>query len=166
MFEEIDNGFRLTITDQYGYRSRLKQICTKELAQNSQNARNYYTQYSKTGASIFKITDVSILWNTPFFVPISIINETRRNCLQLLENKRQNAMLRVEKQIIKNTIPYPIQQPVDARLNCSNTYAQKFFERHGIVNVPSAFEIKADTSVPLMTTKYCIRYECESVQNN
>ncbi|OQA99517.1 MAG: putative protease YhbU precursor [Bacteroidetes bacterium ADurb.Bin217] len=161
MFKEIDNGFRLTITDQYGYSEQVEHICTKELAQNSQKMQETITHnIQKTGASFFKITDVSILWNTPFFVPISIINETRRNCLQLLENKRQNAMLRVEKQIIKNTIPYPIQQPVDARLNCSNTYAQKFFERHGIVNVPSAFEIKADTSVPLMTTKYCIRYEC------
>lgn len=161
VFTETDKGYSLTITDENRYTASIFRTFEKHVAKQAEKVRQTIEQQlKKTGQSIFRVSEITITWNTPFFIPISEINEARRLLVEALQNTRIQKYTRDEKCIIPNEIPYPCNEPTDVRLNISNRYAQQFFNRHGIHTVQQAFELQANTQIPLMTTKYCIRYEC------
>lgn len=169
-FQENQQGYTVFITDEYGYEAFVERIIVKYPAvQVEKMKKSIQQQLSKTGQSNFKITHVSIDWHTPFFIQIAELNEARRLLIQQLQTVRLEAYVRIEKTIIPNAISFPLNVPIDARLNVSNVYAQAFYKRHGIHITPQAFELQKDNSIPLMTTKYCIRFEtgnCPKQNNN
>lgn len=159
-FTETETGYGITLHDAYGTKAYIERMYEKNPARNSEKMKETIVQQiKKSGLSSITISNVEVDWKTPLFLPISEINEARRICVQRFIDERVRTYVRQEFVGTRNTIPYPHNEPHDARLNASNSFTQSFFERHGITPSP-AFELQHDIHIPLMTTKYCIRYEC------
>ena len=154
-----ENGFKLIAKDEdnieceYFTEFQLQNADNKEKA--LQNIENSLKKYGER----FECERVAIDFPEPPFVPSSVINEARRNVLQLLEQKR-----------IKTFRPEPSPKPSgDAvyfeneggyRLNVSNRLAKDFYAKHECDIKQQAFELQNNTKgLELMTTRYCIRRE-------
>lgn len=121
---------------------------------------NLRTQMSKLGDSIFEVSSFSVDFQKVPFVPISQINEIRREVCERLRKQIIADFENVEStNLTKNNVQYPLSEPLDYRLNVANEKSRAFFNRHGVEVSQCAFELEHRMNVPLMTTKYCIRYQ-------
>ena len=159
-FTETETGFQLTATDEDGHTTSIQTEATKELAK-TENAgyQNLEKNLAKTGNTPFIVDHLEIMISDNWFLPISKINEMRREVLDLLIEKRIEEYHREEFQITKTDHPYPV-QVLDFTYNVSNKLARKFYERHGVTEIEKAFELQWDPGkARVMTTKYCVKYE-------
>ena len=159
-FTETETGFQLTATDEDGHTTSIQTEATKELAK-TENAgyQNLEKNLAKTGNTPFIVDHLEIKISDNWFLPISKINEMRREVLDLLIEKRIEEYHREEFQITKTEHPYPV-QVLDFTYNVSNKLARKFYERHGVTEIEKAFELQWDPGkARVMTTKYCVKYE-------
>ena len=159
-FTETETGFQLTVTDEDGHTTSIQTEATKELAK-TENAgyQNLEKNLAKTGNTPFIVDHLEIKISDNWFLPISKINEMRRDVLDLLIEKRIEEYHREEFQITKTDHPYPV-QVLDFTYNVSNKLARKFYERHGVTEIEKAFELQWDPGkARVMTTKYCVKYE-------
>lgn len=160
---ETTKGYSFELKDAYGYSVKIERTIEKTIAQKPEQVQNsIITQASKMGESIFNVQAVSIEIPQLFFIPISEINEARRIAIAELVKLRIKEHTIAYKTIEKNTIPYPITEPIDFRLNISNSKAEKFFTQHGISKQLPAYELQKHANIPLMTTKHCIRFQLDS----
>ena len=164
IFQEIETGYAITLYDNYGNSATTEQHCEKQLAKQPEKAaETIRTQLRKSGDTIFTTQNVTIEWQHPLFVPIAELNELRRKTLEKLKTARLSAFPppslvgRAGEGLSGERLFYPA--PHDTRLNCANKKAQEFFRNHGIENPAPAFELEQNTAIPLMTTKYCLRFQ-------
>lgn len=133
-----------------------------EVAKNPQRQKEtIIAQISKMGDTIFLFTGLKIKVKDFPFIPVSEINELRREACESLKKTilEQYESTMPALNLTQNNVQYPLSEPNDYRLNVANEKSKQFFQRHGVkVNQP-AFEIQHQLNVPLMTTKYCIRYQ-------
>ena len=136
----------------------------EELAQNEEKMiENIQNQLKKSGESDFLIKNVQISTDKIPFLPVSKINELRRELIRNLEKERE---VKSKKQKAKSDEPtfYPLpfafcSEKIDYRANILNKYAKEFYENHGCKVTEMALESgirKSDKCV--MTTKHCLRY--------
>lgn len=124
---------------------------------------NLRTQMSKLGDSIFEISSFSADFEKVPFVPIAQINEIRREVCEKLRQRIIADFENVEgSNLQKNNVQYSLTEPLDYRLNVANEKSRAFFKRHGVEVSQCAFELEHRQNVPLMTTKYCIRYQMKA----
>lgn len=160
VFCETATGYLFTVNDNYGNSATIEQTCEKQIARNSEKAtETIRTQLCKSGDTIFAILNADIEWQQPLFVPIAALNELRRMALAKLLEVRIQAFPSPSLTERGGEGIYPASEPCDTRLNCANAKAQEFFKNHGIENPPPAFELEQNTAIPLMTTKYCLRFQ-------
>ena len=128
-----------------------------EKANNPEKMKeSFIKQFSKTGESDFYIRDIKIESEIPF-LPISVINEFRRNALDELMRKRMTEYKRAEQKPMEY-VPY-YKKELDYRANVHNFQAQNFYERCGALVSEMSFEKKAPShQIELMRTKHCIKY--------
>lgn len=163
LFKELKNGYSFTLTDNYGNSACCEQVCEKQLARQVEKAEeSIRTQLCKSGNTIFAIANVTIDWQQALFIPIAELNELRRATLEKLLAVRQKAYLSPRCATKNAEAEYPQNEARDSRLNCANAKAREFFENHGVANPAPAFELEPNTAIPLMTTKYCLRYQCNA----
>lgn len=132
-------------------------ISDYEIANNKEKSKSTITeQLNKTGDSDFYVTDVVFdIENIPFF-PISVINEYRRNILNLLMEKRlENYKKDAPNKI---TVEQYYKKNLDYRANIHNDYAKKFYENRGAQIIEYSFEKSPKEDVELMRTKHCLKY--------
>jgi putative protease len=116
-------------------------------------------QLAKSGGSMFRVVRVDVAADRPYFYPISELNRWRRTVLEQLEQKRQSLYAVEHRHIEKNTVPYP-DLALSFKGNVLNSYAVKFYKRHGVTDISPAFEQKQPSgTVALMTTRYCLLQE-------
>lgn len=73
------------------------------------------------------------------------------------ERAKNRPILRCE--IKKNNIPYPYKS-LSYLNNVSNSYAEKFYRRHGVENIEQALENREDLDgLRVFNSRYCIKYE-------
>lgn len=118
---------------------------------------NFTTQLQKTGESDFYATNVIIDGTLPF-LPISKINEIRRNILSDLMQER----LKNYKKELQNPLKYAEfpKKELDYKANIYNKEAKCFYENCGCKVCEMAYEngqIKSNP-IELMHTKHCIKY--------
>ena len=132
-------------------------IKTKEKAQNPEKMKeSFIKQFSKTGESIFYIENIKITEELPF-LPISQINEIRRNLFNQLQNKIINNY-KNEKQKILKYAKYPLSE-VDYHENIHNKEAEVFYKKCGAeVKEKSLESTKNFNNKELMRTKYCLKH--------
>ncbi|MEP6804918.1 MAG: DUF3656 domain-containing protein, partial [Flavobacterium sp.] len=160
LLTENETGFELIATDEDGNVSIAKLEHSKEQTKTGESIEeNIKTQLAKTGFTPYTADEITIMFSQNWFLPISKINEMRRNVFEQLSEIRLANYKREEHQLVKTSHPYP-ETKLDFMYNVSNKTARKFYERHGVTEIEKAFELQWDPGKSrVMTTKYCIKYE-------
>ncbi len=159
-FSETNDGFQLTATDEDGHKSISFFQSEKDLAKNEESTiPNIKKNLSKTGNTPFIVDEIDVVFSSNWFLPISKINEIRREVLEQLIETRITEYHREEFQVAKTDHPYPVSK-LDFTYNVSNQLARSFYKRHGVTEIEKAFELQWDPGKSrVMTTKYCVKYE-------
>lgn len=159
-FTETSAGFQLLAIDEDGHESVVSFQTEKELAKSQESViPNIKKNLAKTGNTPFVIDNIEVELTNNWFLPISKVNEIRREVLEKLIDIRVKAYHREEFQITKTDHPYPV-STLDYTFNVSNKMARAFYKRHGVTEIEKAFELQWDPGkARVMTTKYCVKYE-------
>ncbi|MFY7888288.1 MAG: peptidase U32 family protein [Spirosomataceae bacterium] len=159
-FTETANGFQLLATDEDGHQSAMSFDTAKEVAKSQESViPNIKKNLAKTGNTPFIVDELEVEFTNNWFLPISKVNEMRREVLEKLVDIRVKEYHREEFQITKTDHPYPV-KTLDYTFNVSNKMARAFYKRHGVTEIEKAFELQWDPGkARVMTTKYCVKYE-------
>ncbi|MBR1680850.1 U32 family peptidase [bacterium] len=134
------------------------EINSEEFAQNQEKmTENFKKQLQKTGESDFYCKNIEIKSENLPFLPISKINELRKNLFENLMTERLKNYKKIVQKPLKYA-QYPLKE-FDFRANVHNKYAKEFYEKCGCYI--SEKSIESGTSIkekPLMTTKHCVKY--------
>ena len=147
-----ENGLSVTVTSAF----------EPAPAKNKEKALNIINeQLSKTGGSIFKVKNIVIDLEEIPFLPVSELNNLRREAVGLLtaacQRKDKNKAATEKQAVLKDYF----KDSLDYRANVSNDKAREFYLKRGVKFIEPALEITpADgLSRTVMTTRYCIRFE-------
>ena len=128
-----------------------------EKANNIEKAReNVVRQLTKLGETEFYAADISVDSEFNLFIPVSKINEMRRQAVLLLQKKsKENYKFQRRDTSVKYS-DYPINE-LDYSFNISNTESKAFYEGCGCKVKEFAPEISKQKNIILMKTKHCLR---------
>lgn len=159
-FTETADGFQLKAIDEDGHQNTVSMQAEKVLANSAESViPNIKKNLAKTGNTPFIVDDIEVEFSGNWFLPISKVNEIRREVLEQLVDIRVKEYHRETFQIQKTDHPYPVQK-LDYTYNVSNKLARAFYKRHGVTEIEKAFELQWDPGkARVMTTKYCVKYE-------
>jgi 23S rRNA 5-hydroxycytidine C2501 synthase len=159
-FTETADGFELKAIDEDGHHNTVSVQAEKVLANSAESViPNIKKNLAKTGNTPFIVDDIEVEFSGNWFLPISKVNEIRREVLEQLIDIRVKEYHRETFQITKTEHPYPVQK-LDFMYNVSNKLARAFYKRHGVTEIEKAFELQWDPGkARVMTTKYCVKYE-------
>ena len=157
---------KLVATDEDGVTTEIE-VKSSELAKNPDKMReNFETQLNKTGNSDFYVEDIKIEGEIPF-LPVSKINELRR---QILENLVTERIKKYKNEVQKelNYSNYP-KAEADYRENIHNLKAEEFYKNCGAKIKEKSLESTGKCSDKcLMQTKHCLKFAfdmCKSPRN-
>jgi putative protease len=156
-FSDYEGGYVLKASDERGATGEAKFRGVKAAAEKPEAAlETIKKQLAKLGETEFYLEALELKLKKAYFIPVSVLNDLRREAIAALENNVP-APEREEIKLVPNDFPYP--DPVlDFRANVFNSKAARFYKRHGVAEIPMAAEGGADlTGKPLMTTRFCIR---------
>lgn len=158
--EETPKGLQITGSDEDGTIFRKEYDLEKVAAQNPQKSETaLQEQLSKSGDSIFTVISVAFVWQQPFFLPISKINEIRRDFLAAFEKERAKKHPAGKPFIHNRNSKFPA-ETVDYSENIANRLARKFYREHGVQKISNALETEKNyAGKKLMTTKHCLKYQ-------
>ncbi|MCX5785109.1 MAG: U32 family peptidase [Elusimicrobia bacterium] len=156
-FSETGDGFKLKAIDELGAGAVLEIKTKKVTAKKPEQAvETVNKQLSKLGESEYYLQALEVKLSKPFFIPVSVLNDLRRDTLGVL-SKQAAAAKREEIKIKPNDYPYPAKK-LDFTGNVLNSKAAAFYKRHGVAEIAFAAEEGLDMKGKrLMTMKYCIR---------
>ncbi|CAH0995997.1 23S rRNA 5-hydroxycytidine synthase [Emticicia aquatica] len=159
-FTETPDGFQLLVIDEDGHQNIVAMNTEKVLANTQESVvPNIKKNLAKTGNTPFVVDEITVELTQNWFLPISKVNEIRREVLEQLIDIRVKEYHREEFQIKKTEHPYPVEK-LDFTYNVSNKLARAFYKRHGVTEIEKAFELQWDPGkARVMTTKYCVKYE-------
>ena len=167
---ETVSGIRLKVIDEDGCETTTNINCEKTLANNQERAKeNLETQLAKLGSTAFELTKVDNRLTQQLFLPSSVINELRRKAIEQLEKVRMEQFRPKATPLVPNELPY-YENKLSPLANVTNSKAELFYRRHQVDSIEPGMDITIPHSpVPLMTCKYCLRFEmgqCLKKKNN
>ena len=152
------NGATLTIKDCEGIEVVISRECELQMATDTTKmAETARRQIEKSGGTIFLIRDVEITGNE-YFAPASILNDLRREALDLLRHKRLQRPMSHDIKSDNFTAQYP-SKVVTRYENVTNHLAEEFYRRHGVEVIEPALEQQPTIGERVMISSYCIRRE-------
>ena len=160
-FSSSDDGYKLRAVDVDGCEASVEVRCDKTSANNPEKVlETIQIQLSKLGGTPFNAVRVDLESFKPSFIPVSVINQMRRDVVvQLVEARIKQFRTTPSERTDSKEIVYDCGH-TDFRLNIVNSKAEQFYRRHGVTNIEYGVERTHDYDhKPLMTTKYCLRYE-------
>ena len=159
-FIETPDGFTFSLEDEDGVKVQVVRVCEKNSAKNKNQAEDTIRrQFTKLGDSNFVCEEMNVTWSQPYFLPVSICNEMRREGIRRLEEERMKLYNKQISFIQPNNEPYPENQ-LDYSANIANKKAEAFYQRHGVIKLEKAFELqKAAQGMTVMTMKHCLRFQ-------
>lgn len=157
---ETKDGFQLEAKDENNNTITVCVQSAKEPAQKKDLAENNIrTQLNKLNDTIFFARSISHSLNEAYFIPLSILNNIRREAIETIMVKREQQRPKEQGRLIVNDLPYPADK-LDYRANCLNQKAIEFYQRHKVQQIEPAAEsggpMKGRT---LMVSRYCIKGE-------
>ena len=158
---ETDNGFRLTMTDDFGTYRSIDVECQKELARTHQS-ENIERQLSKLGDTIYRLRTLTLDYKKNWFIPSSMLSEWRRKLVseQGISDSCPNGMTggTPSGQQVNNRGDF--EKAVDSieGVNIYNTLARQFYAEQGLTSAEWAYERDHQQGVPVMYCKHCIKY--------
>lgn len=129
-----------------------------ETANNTEKAKeNIKKQLSKLGDTEFFVSEISVSNDFNLFIPVSKINEIRREAVQKLREKSKENYKFQRRDTTIDYPDYPYKE-LDYSFNVSNKKAKDFYEKCGCnVNEMAPECTKSKNSLTLMKTKHCLR---------
>ncbi|MDE6137972.1 MAG: U32 family peptidase [Candidatus Gastranaerophilales bacterium] len=130
-----------------------------EIPKNIDKMReNIISQLKKTGESDYYTTSVELDNAKITFIPVSKINEIRREILSLLNEERLRNYKRLEQKPI-GYAPFP-EREMGYRANVFNNDAKFFYENCNCKITEPALETfdKVPSGIELMRTKHCLKF--------
>jgi len=153
-------GFVLSACDEDGITARAELAVRKQPAEKPrQAAATIAKQLAKLGDTDFTCGQVSIDMQQMYFLPVSALNDLRRQVIGLLAGAREHARPLMRGGALRNDAPYP-EKSLSYKGNVLNQKAAAFYRRHGVAEIEPAAESGLDVHGRcVMTSKYCIRRE-------
>lgn len=158
--QSTDQGFALTAIDEDGNQATAQLDWDKVPARKPQAMLDSIDrQLHKTGETVFACTDVQVGWEAVHFLPLSALNQLRRDALARLSAMRDaNRPLR-RRPHRRNDAPYPARH-LTYLGNVLNRQAKAFYRRHGVGEIEPAAESGLDMSGrQVMRTRYCLKHQ-------
>lgn len=161
VMDETANGFKLTMTDDYGTYHSIDVECQKELARTHQS-ENIKRQLSKLGDTKYRLRNLSIEYKKNWFIPSSLLSEWRRLLVKDTElYVNEKALTKKETIQNNNTEQFSFKDldvlnPVG--LNVFNRKSWSFYEDKGLEPTELAYEREHQQDIPVMYCKHCIKY--------
>lgn len=160
-YNETATGIELIGTDETATTFKV----TKELPELN-SARdldklktNLVAKIGRLGDTPYRLEDITLNLTNNWFVPVSILNDTRRELVQGLNTQKQERRQQVKHDFKKAPQLPKAEAELGFRANIYNKEAKKFYEEHGAINTIPAYEITmGDTARPLLVSKHCLRY--------
>ena len=165
--ENDSSDIIFTIKDEDNNSALYKTKIPNEAAEDKEKFSNTIKkQLSKSGDTVFSVKEVIVNLAEIFFMPVSQLNEIRRQLLDNLLSKRISNYKRLLQPALNNSVPYPYSK-LDYRLNVSNKLAETFYSEHNANVEQQAFEKSSKNDMPyLMRCKYCIKNELSMCNDN
>jgi len=157
LFEETEQGYRLSFTDVDGNMSVVESEWKKEDARTPQQA-NIRNQLSKLGTTRFDVTGIEIRMNGERFIPSSLLSDMRRNAAEKLENLRLESYDRPDPGKVKETSAKYPSVSLTYLGNVMNAQARTFYQDHGVTRIEDAFEKNQPDIATIMFCRHCIKY--------
>ncbi|MDR3267013.1 MAG: U32 family peptidase [Tannerella sp.] len=166
---ECISGFSLIITDETDAKIMIVKDFDKKFAKILQRD-NIRTQLTKLGNTPFESDEIIISLSNNYFIPSSVLSEMRREAVDKLIKIRKIRYKKeyFRKKLFDNAVKFPVQH-LDYTANVYNIEAQAFYAQHGATVKEFAFEMQPVENVPLMFTKYCLKFGlgwCPVLQKN
>jgi collagenase-like PrtC family protease len=158
--KETQSDLIIAGKDEDGNEAAVEIENSKQPAEKKDIARKtIISQLTKLGNTIFKCSDVKLETTDVYFLPVSRLNEARRELIERLLEVREANRPRKKGGIQKNNIAYP-DKHLTYTGNVLNAQAEAFYRRHGVETIEPAAERGLDlTGQTVMKTKMCLRRE-------
>ncbi len=161
----LENGLQLTATAA-GVRGEVVRTLELAPARSGDALEKIKAQLAKTGGTVFRAATVAVHCMGPVpFVPVSVLNALRRECLEALAAALKDAHP-ASRRLPAQPLPALLHgEKLDFHANAANVQAVRFFKKLGAGTVEPAFE-KAlkDKAAPdlftasLMRCRHCVRH--------
>lgn len=157
---EVPEGLKFTAVDEDNVQLELIFTMDKILAKQPETAKQLLSdQMMKTGGTAFEITSVGIDWETPLFMPASVVNRFRREFLEAFMEKRIQMWIQEQRGPVSPTAKWPGGN-LSLYDNVTNRLSVRFYARYGAEQVEPSIEFTLDFSGKrLMTMKHCLKYQ-------
>lgn len=132
----------------------------EEFAQNTEKmGENIVNQFKKSGETEFLVENVKISTDKIPFLPVSKLNELRRELLEKLMQNRLNNYKKIYDVANIKECKFPIRK-LDYKANILNKSAKEFYQKHGCEVNEMALENGQirETGKVAMTCKHCLKY--------
>ncbi|TBM23409.1 peptidase U32 family protein [Hafnia paralvei] len=120
---------------------------------------NLHDGLAKLGQSIYFSQGIEINLPTAYFVPNGLLNQLRRETIDMLTEARLHAYQRGHRKAVSKPAPVYPETHLTFLANVYNHKAREFYQRYGVQLIDAAYEAHQEKGdVPVMITKHCLRF--------
>lgn len=129
-------------------------------ANNAEKALNNLKDgLTKLGQTRYYAQKVEINLPGALFVPNSLLNQLRRETVEMLEEARLVSYQRGSRKAVATPAPVYPETHLSFLANVYNHKAREFYHRYGVQLIDAAYEAHEEKGeVPVMITKHCLRF--------
>lgn len=170
LFEDVPEGFRLTLTREDGVRQTFSFPYEHQLARSSQT-EGIRQVLMKTGDTIFACSYAEVILSQPWFVPRSLLTQWRRDALASFAcvdsrpvcQSDSSAACQIPAEYVRSDKQASVSDVshLTYQSNIANHLSRRFYERHGYQVDEMAMECGGarEQKCLLMTCRHCLKYE-------
>lgn len=130
-----------------------------EATQAEKALANLRDGVAKLGQTIYYSRNVEINLPGALFVPNSLLNQLRRETVEMLDDARLKAVARGSRKPVSVPPPVYPETHLSFLANVYNHKAREFYQRYGVQLIDAAYEAHEEKGdVPVMITKHCLRF--------
>lgn len=127
------------------------------------NAEKAFSQLqdgiARLGQTCYYPRRAEVLLPEALFVPNSMLNQLRRETVDMLDNARLAAYQRGARKAVRTPAPVYPETHLSFLANVYNHKAREFYKTYGVELIDAAFEAHEEKGdVPVMITKHCLRF--------
>ena len=120
---------------------------------------NLHDGLAKLGQSIYFSQGIEINLPAAYFVPNGLLNQLRRETIDMLTEARLHAYQRGSRKAVSEPAPIYPETHLTFLANVYNHKAREFYQRYGVQLIDAAYEAHQEKGdVPVMITKHCLRF--------
>jgi len=114
---------------------------------------------SKLGQTLYYARNIEINLPGALFVPNSMLNQFRREAVEMLDEARLAGYQRGSRKPVADPAPVYPETHLTFLSNVYNHKAREFYQQYGVKLIDGAYEMHEEKGdVPVMITKHCLRF--------